>query len=460
VDCHCRRPSVRTSALCSASIVLALLVAAAAPVASREIPEQQRPYSLTSGLHDGEPGTTRVAFTGLVEVPGEPWLRLRFGDWDLGAASFVVMISRLDGGSQRLDATAIEQWRGSSAYFNGDAVEIALHVAPQDTSVHFQVDGVTVAKSTGSAAVPKGICGSDSRTQQIDPAVGRIRPLPCTASIVSNGALIAAGHCTDGTGTFMQVVEFNVPESLADGTRVHSHPDDQYAVLLGDLDYHDDGSGEWGDDWAVFSVAANPNTGLSPAIAQGSFYRMSRDALPATATVVGYGQDDSPLTMNYVLQTDTGTFTGETVEGPSDVWFEHFADTKDGCSGAPVISPATGVAIGVHTGGYDPCVYPTLGNYGTSFENDAFETAIHDFWTWELGPAYVYLDVGHPEVAEDGSVLRPYDTMPEAVAAVPSGGVISVVTGTYPAATNTLTAGEDGKAIDFHVPVGGVVIGD
>ena len=45
-------------------------------------------YTLNSGLHDGSPDPSVepfVAFRGVVQVPGAPWLRLQFHDCSLAA---------------------------------------------------------------------------------------------------------------------------------------------------------------------------------------------------------------------------------------------------------------------------------------------------------------------------------------------------------------------------------------
>ena len=56
--------------------------------------------------------------------------------------------------------------------------------------------------------------------------------------------------------------------------------------------------------------------------------------------------------------------------------------------------------------------------------------------------------------AENGTVLRPYDTIADGVSAVPAGGLLSVVEGSYPE-TLTIT-----KAMVIRAPVGTVTIGN
>ena len=73
------------------------------------------------------------------------------------------------------------------------------------------------------------------------------------------------------------------------------------------------------------------------------------------------------------------------------------------------------------------------------------------------------MDAGHPVSSglENGTVLRPYDTVAEGVNAATSGAQIRIVAGTYSkAAGNTFTLGEDGKSMTLLAPVGSVVIGN
>ena len=64
-------------------------------------------------------------------------------------------------------------------------------------------------------------------------------------------------------------------------------------------------------------------------------------------------------------------------------------------------------------------------------------------------------------VVENGTIFRPYDTFPEAIAVVPNGGILSIVEGTYPASEgNTFIIGDDGRSMWLRAPVGDVIIGD
>ncbi len=423
------------------------------------LPHHQEPYSVDSGVYNGGVGIPdRPDFRAVVRVPGATWIRLHFGDYNLGERSYLTITSLKDGRSQHLNARSIGHWGGSSAFFNGDAVEIRLHVAPEEQNVFFRVVRVTVGDPVESArdlstadASPQSICGStDDRVASGDPRVGRLVPVGCTGWITSNGVHLTAGHCATPTIT-MQVLEFNVPSSECNGQINHPDPADQYPVDQSSIIFSDDGRG---DDWAVFDCFPSSETGLLPVQAQMAFYRMSRDDSPTTLRVTGYGRDNVPVGCtgdrnadSQTEQTDSGPYLGENFQGDSIVWIEHQVDTDGGNSGSPLIVEGTTTAIGIHTNG--GCSVSDGSNAGTSFENDDLENAVQTF----PGANMMYVDGGHPTNMEDGTVFRPYKTVGAAVLNASGGERISIVTGSY---NETLTVDKD---VILEAPVGVVTIG-
>jgi hypothetical protein len=414
---------------------------------------------------------TASLFRETVQVPGVPWLRLHLDDYNLSEQSFVRITSLADGAVQILDADSLGDWYGRSAFFNGDAVEVELYVAPGETDVFIKMQEITVGewadggdiRTTGGDVSTESICGGDDdRVRSTNPRVGRLVPIGCTGWIASNGAHLAAGHCTDGTGIYMQTLEFNVPDSLANGTIQHPDPEDQYPIDVSSIVFFNDGDGETGNDWTVFGCNANSNTGLLPVQAQNAFYRMSRDHSPTNVRITGYGEDNMPAGStgdrnldNQTQQTHWGAYLGETVGGPNNVIIEYTVDTTGGSSGSPVIMYGTTTALGIHTNA--GCNPPDNGNTGTGFKNNDLENAIQTF----LGSNVVYADALHPATSEDGTVFRPYDTVAEAISAVLDNGIVSIVAGSYTAAAgNTFTVGADGKRMTIVAPVGTVTIGD
>jgi hypothetical protein len=87
----------------------------------------------------------------------------------------------------------------------------------------------------------------------------------------------------------------------------------------------------------------------------------------------------------------------------------------------------------------------------------ALEAALQNF----LGPNTIYVDWADVGLPSNGSVYEPLHTVSSAVGAVPDGGIIALVPGSYPrAAGNTFIAGADGKAMTFRSPAGTAVIGN
>jgi V8-like Glu-specific endopeptidase len=399
-----------SSLLGALGIALALAGAARAEQPA-EIPHHLESFRLDSGLHRGLAtplAPPRRYFRTTVRAQGAAWLQLRFGSWELGPESFLVMTSRGDGALQILDARSLERWGGRSAFLNGEAVDVELWIGGRGSRGRFEI----VELMVGDHGPPRyeggvgeeTICGTtDDRVPSNDPGVGRIVPIGCTGWAVSNGGFLSAGHCM---GSGFTTIEFNVPASASNGTIRHPPPADQYPIgtVTGV-------NGGIGNDWTVFDVPPHPTTGLTPVQAYGGFLRMSRDTAPSTVRVTGYGVDTG--TANQTQQTHTGPYIGETVSGPSVVYHDYRVDTMGGNSGSPIIaSDASRLTIGIHTHG--GCTSTGGANHGTSFENDSLENAIHTF----RGSAVTYVDGGHPVAFEDGTVLRPYDTVLEGLQAV------------------------------------------
>jgi len=403
----------------------------------------------------------------VVTEPGAAWTQIHFDAYDLGRRSFIILTSMLDGDQQRLDAQTLPQWNDASGHFNGDSVRVQLYAAPGDAGVFARIGGLVVREHE-AVFLPRSLCdGDDDRVLTTDPRVGRMAASPtggrfCTAWLVSNGAVLTAGHCIDtessgaGDGTLNigagAIVEFNVPLSTSTGVPVAADLDDQYPIDIGTADWSSEGvtgGNTIGNDWAVYELNPNANTGRRAHVVNG-FFRMSRDT-PSNGTsirITGHGTDSTPSAdRNRSLQTDVGSFTGEfnTTDG---IRHTYRTDTTGGNSGSPVIWDSLGVTIGIHTNA--GCGASGGANNGTSFENNALEDSIDDVPGFEA----VHVDRFHPETSENGTVFLPYDLFAEGVAAVPAGRTLSVVEGAY-GETLTIT-----KSMIIEAPAGTVVIGN
>lgn len=184
------------------------------------VPYHYQPYLLESGIHNGRGDWETEAFPAykeIVQVKEAPWLRLKFADANLGRHSYLMLTSLKDGAWQRLNALSLAQWRHTSAFFNGDAVQVELFVAPEDRGIFVRIDEIMVGEPPQNGLLPENICGmEDNRGPSNNPAVGRIVPRGCSGWIVNNGLQVTAGHCLALPGA--EILEFNVPLSLPDGT--------------------------------------------------------------------------------------------------------------------------------------------------------------------------------------------------------------------------------------------------
>ena len=449
----------------SLMLILWLLCGISALAQSRKQSYDLELTSLTPAPANGE-----TIVRGTVQVPDAKWLRLQIGEFNLGKASYLILTSLQDQGQQRLNGQTLMEWGQSSAYFNGQTVEVELHIAAGETGVFVRIRELLVGEERKSNQ-QFTLCGGDNRVASTDARVGRINVAntagavsnpSCTAWLVSNGALLTAGHCVDADpdqggpllpdGTIdasfsSGVVEFNVPATQANGNTVFANPDDQYPIDAATIRWRFDGNGRGlGKDWGIFGCRANPNTGLLPHEAQGDFFRMTNDtpAIGATVRVTGFGTDTGAE--NQTLQTANGRYNGESSNN-ADVWLRYAVDTTGGNSGSPVIWEANGLTIGIHTNG--GCTSGGGENIGTSFEHDALETALQNF----PGANAVYVDNGHPTATRNGTIFRPHSNVTTGVNVAAAGGTVNIVAGTY---GDRITIS---KPITLRAPAGAVISG-
>ncbi len=428
--------------------------------------------NVASGAHSNNTDQFQMRYMHIFSKPEARWVRLHLADWNLGEHSYILLRSMDDGGQQRLDARSLPQWQNASAIFNGGRVMVELYVAPGEAEVSIDFDQLIYGPGQVWSDEIRSQCGpSDDRVPFTDNRVGRLYFGGCTAWRITTGAFLTAGHCVDtdpdqggpglpnGVLDLSGVVEFNVPLSNSSGSTNAANPNDQYPIntsgVLWDFDGSNASMNSIGEDWSVFGVFANSNTGLLPHEAYGFPFRLTRESPPINETIriTGFGADGG--TANFTNQTHVGPYLGETFTNASDIFHEYQVDTEGGNSGSPVIWTDENLAIGIHT---NAGCSATNGNSGTSFENDALENALRNF----IHTNARFVDVGHPlRVSESGTAYRPYSTVALGVSNVPSGGVVSIVTGTYTvAAGNTFLAGADGKSMTLVAPVGSVVIGE
>lgn len=393
----------------AAALILAPLVALAEPA---QLPFRVEKYDKdTSGaviIGSGMPGAHPMGdpvVTSLSEEPkeksfvtvetvwssGAAWLSLRLSDFDLGQHSKLTFRSVEDGAEQSFTSETLKAWNGATAAFNGNAVQVILEASPLDDKPHYKIDDViaglpqTSKEAVGAAKLRRDTresakeskCGAnDDRKPSSDPRIGRIVPIGCTGWLIDKGLLLTAGHCIDPAET--DLLEFNVPRSSASGIIRHPAPKDQYKIRFDTIAWSSDSEG---NDWAVFAVEKNTETGLYPVQAQGGFFKISQDKYDGEVRVTGFGVSDNPQSANQIQQTHAGDHF-KIVEGPNDTSrLSYTVDTEGGNSGSPVIVGSAGTgdtAVGIHTNG--GCkLDESEGNGGTSFRNPKLWQAIETY---------------------------------------------------------------------------------
>jgi V8-like Glu-specific endopeptidase len=365
----------------SAMIALARVSPA---VASNDLPPPPswtaRELGIDSGLLRAtgrDPNSAEVVFSREFVFDAASWVRLTLdgsmlpGRPGSGREAWLFMTTP-QGDVQAFNAEHLRQWSGSSAYFNGGRVRVDLVMYPGDQAARLVIPSVMLGDARPTVPPERTICGTtDDRTLSSDPRVARIMPVGCTAWMINdaNRMFLTAGHC--GTSA-ASVIQFNVPLSNDAGTPIFPPPQDQYAV--------DPLSIQWaqtalGDDWGYFGVYPNPNTGLTPAQAQGQFFTLATAAPAPTAgaqaRVTGFGTVAAPvpLSWNYAQKTGVGPYTSLSGNAVS-----YAMDTTGGNSGSPVILESTGQAIGIHTSG--GCNATNGANSGTAVQSPKLRSAL------------------------------------------------------------------------------------
>lgn len=363
-------------------MAVALCLSASVPLASAAlangetdpIPYWTIPVSTDSGAIEGVGEGMKPVFRQEVASGGAPWVRVIFDPSmtelngpTRGPGATVMRITSLqDGHVQLLNKDTLEQWGYSTAYFNGEAVEIEIFAAEGH-------ECRVAVLEVQAGLIPDGqvasICGpTDDRVASTEARVGRIMPVGCTAWLFDGkpNAMLSAGHCFDATTA--TVVQFNVPLSTAGGATVNPPPSDQYAIDATSIQF---ANVAIGNDWAHFGVFANSTTGFAPLVRQGSSFQTNAAAATTTIRITGFGVDDG--TANQTNQTHAGPY--DSLVGTI---IRYRADTTGGNSGSPIIRESDGRSMGIHTnaGCGNSGGTVTGANQGTTMGNTGLANAI------------------------------------------------------------------------------------
>ncbi|HEV8689684.1 MAG TPA: trypsin-like peptidase domain-containing protein [Ideonella sp.] len=349
--------------MASLSLALAALLATSLSASAQTVPLAHEAhayaYLTPTGLQAREAG---VVASHDVHVDGALWLRLQLADVKLPQGVQLRITSLLDGARQHLDAKTLAQWQNTTAYFNGPAVRVELLAGRAGDAGRFGIVKVIAGKANEQ---PETQCGpTDDRTSSNAKDRARLLDIGCTANLMTKGCFITAGHCL-ATASLIDVVEFNVPKSNADTSLNHPAPKDQYVPNTSTRQFSNNGIG---NDWGVFTVFANSETGLTPLQAQGSKLKLAKTVpvVGAEVEVTGYGVDAG--VDNQTQQVSTGPISAVNTGATS---LDYRSDTEGGNSGSAVLSGGRVVAIHTHGG----CTQTGGANHGTLFTNRNFKKA-------------------------------------------------------------------------------------
>ena len=85
-----------------------------------------KPYRVQTDWLANDSDAEFSAHQEILHFPNASYVRLYFGDVALEGNSFLRTTSDFDGEVQELDATTLEMWNHTSAYFNGDTVRVEI----------------------------------------------------------------------------------------------------------------------------------------------------------------------------------------------------------------------------------------------------------------------------------------------------------------------------------------------
>jgi hypothetical protein len=321
-------------------------------------------YTLDSGMRGNPAKDSPVVYEATITVEDAVWLRIYFGEVELGKGSFVRMVSALDGEVQRLNASAMAMWNSTSAYFNGDTVYLELIAGPETTRNRIALDRVAVQfvevdGLRGPCADDDcGICGADNRVPSDVEWSGRIMPAGCTGSVYNpSSCVVGAGHCS--SGGYDDVLQFNVPDSEPNCYPNNPPVNDQFPIT-GHL-FNNNGVG---DDWSVMTTGTN-NIGETPFERYGVFTPLALSpANPGnTCAIWGYGVDNGEPTRSQTQQTSSGS-----INTRYSSYYTFTADITYGNSGSGLVRGGEIVGIVTHCTMNCP-------NVATRIDNSDFELA-------------------------------------------------------------------------------------
>ncbi|MBO0930859.1 T9SS type A sorting domain-containing protein [Fibrella aquatilis] len=469
-------------------LLFILLCPVGVPVLAQKIVPHSFRYQVDTS------GRDQLRFLTQVTQPNTTFLRLYFAGTQLGEGSYLVL-EGTDGTRQELRKQDLENWRYSSAYFNGQSVNVSLFEAPGDRNT-VTVSGMKVSDESdrlarnGRQAAPTqpgarqavSIPESLTETYPYAKAVGRFTngtDSYGTGWIAPNGAIVTAYRMYDYYfyPDPYDVIEFNVPPSLG-GTVMHPAPQDQYPLKNRNLPrsslvYFKDEPKASGHffwyGWVIFEPLPN-GTGLRPGERQQEYFRIAEN--PGNFTIDAKGSGNIPVDIFHYGNVNGDNLEGRTIyrtlqlletsllkqneyleaggNGDRDRFLLYntplFIGSDDG---APVTYAGSNVAIGIHNeqaGVISGFGFP---GHGLGFRDEAFRNEVSDFYASNS----VYVD---PEGLYDpgtGEIHKPFRTQNQAATDAPAGAQVYFARGEYYGPANF------NRPMTLRAPVGKVTMG-
>jgi hypothetical protein len=457
-------------------------------VAQTVVPQSFRYHADTIG--DKQP-----RFLTQVTWSNTPFLRLYFKGTQLGKSSFLVL-EGTDGARQELRSEDLENWQYSSAYFNGQSVNVSLVVAPGDRNT-VNISSIKVGSG------PTGIAGNLIRPMQTfaeqhqlstarsansasnypyASAVGRFTngsESHGTGWIAPNGAIVTSAliYSSYVVSESYDIIEFNVP--LSNGATVnHPSPQDQYPISTANSEVAEFSTivpykylAKQTTTMAGYAIIPPlPNsTGFRPGERQQEYFRIARN--PTSSIIESMG--DIPVEVLHY-----GVFAG--LAGNNEYKTLHVTQTSllkqndhlsvwagadrddyalhngigvvhtigpayGSDSGAPVTYLGSNVAIGVHAlDGFDDMAPAAIG-----FRDDDLRNQLARLYSANS----VYVDQDGLYNPATGAIDKPYLTLQQAALHAPVGSQVYVARSTYPGPVTI------NRAMTLRAPVGKVIIG-
>lgn len=410
-------------------------------------------------------------------------LRLYFAGTKLGENSYI-LLEAMDGATQELRQLDLENWRYSSAYFNGQKVKVSLFTAEGESNIlvinQIRINDELLNKQSKANSAQLEKSGNEKDYNPPIPsygkAVGRFTngtQAYGTGWIAPNGAIVTAFDIF--YYYFYEkdydIIEFNVPLST-NSTVNHPSPQDQYpvrntitnAVNNFGVTFKDSDYGYSSAGWAILEVLPN-STGLRPGERQKEYFRVAANPTSSIVKSMGdiyinilhygdalndvYNGKYKTLQMNKTRLLQQNNYLSIYNDYNRD-WFLVYQNSGiinffGSERGAPVMYEESNVAIGIHNG-----FLPNYASYGTGFRNNDFKNHLNNVFTNKV--KYVDSEGLYGNNA-NGQVDKPYLTVNQGVANAVGGSTIFIAQGAYDEALTI------NKAITLKAPVGEVIIG-